>query len=92
LEAFARPRAPTAALTAYAGTYGERSVFLENGKLWYRLGSRPKRALVSMGGHRFTFADDPSQRLVFQATGERIASFDLGAAVGPVQGRYERTQ
>ena len=91
IEARSRPNAPAAPLAAYAGTYGERSVFLEDGKLWYRLAARPKRSLVSLGGHRFTFGDDPSQRILFHPAGDRIAAFEIGPATGAAQGRYDRT-
>jgi hypothetical protein len=92
LEALARPGSAAMPLNAYAGTYGDRQVFVEDGRLWYRQADRVRRALVSMGGHRFTFADDPRQRLDFQLVDGRGGFFDLGPAGGPVQGRYERNR
>lgn len=92
IEARSRPGTPAAPIAAYAGSYGERTVWVEDGKLWYRLARRPQRQLVPLGGHRFTFGDDPSQRLVFHASGDRVTAFDLGPATGPIQGRYERNQ
>ncbi|HEX9964314.1 MAG TPA: S41 family peptidase [Allosphingosinicella sp.] len=91
LEAVSRPGKPAAALADYAGTYGDRRILVEGGKLRYREEKRPPILLVPMGGHLFTFAENPSLRLTFQPSGGRIAAFDLGLADGPVQGRYERT-
>jgi hypothetical protein len=91
IEARARPNTPAAPLAAYTGTYGERSVFVEDGKLWYRRANLARRTLVSLGGHRFTFGDDPAQRVHFIATGDRITAFELAQAGGPAQVRYERT-
>jgi hypothetical protein len=91
LEAVNRPRSPGAAPAAYAGTYGDRRIVAEGGKLWYRQGERARRLMVPLGGHLFTLADDPLVRLTFQAVGDRMTGFDLGPADGPVQGRFERT-
>jgi hypothetical protein len=91
LEAVRRPGAPGAPLAAYAGTYGERRVSLEGGKLWYRQQERPRRLMVPLGGDLFTLADDPLLRLAFRKDRGRVTAFDLGPASGPVQGRYERT-
>jgi len=91
LEAARRPGKPAAELAAYAGSYGDRRIFVEGGKLWYRQEERPAQAMIPLGGHVFTFAEAPLLRLTFQPAGERLAAFDLGPAMGPVQGRYERT-
>jgi hypothetical protein len=91
LEAVSRPAAAGAALEAYAGTYGDRRIFVEGGRLWYRQEERPRRLMVPLGGHLFTLADDPLVRLTFQAGGGGMVGFDLGLADGPVQGRFERT-
>ncbi|HEX8063652.1 MAG TPA: S41 family peptidase [Allosphingosinicella sp.] len=91
LEAVSRPGKPGSALAAYAGSYGERSIIVEDGKLWYRQEERPRRLMVPLGGHLFTFADDPMVRLTFHAAGGRMAAFDLALGGGPVQGRFERT-
>ena len=92
LEAVARPGTPGAAMAAYAGTYGERAIVLEDGKLYYRLATRPRRQLVSLGGHDFTFADDPGQRVRFRVADGRATAFDVGPAAGPAQGTYARTR
>lgn len=92
LEAVRRPGTPSAALTAYSGRYGDRRVYVEGGKLWYRQKERMARQMVPLGGHVFTFSDDPMLRMSFQASGQGIAAFDLGPADGPAQGRYEKTR
>jgi hypothetical protein len=91
LEAVSRPGTPASALAAYSGTYGDRRIFVEGGKLWYRQDVRPRRLMVPLGGHLFTLADDPLVRLTFHAAGGRMQAFDLGLAEGPPQGRFERT-
>ncbi len=91
IEAVSRPGIPAAPPAAYAGTYGDRRIFVEGGKLWYRQEERPRRLMVPLGGHLFTLADEPLLRLTFQPAGGRMAAFDLGPAEGPVQGRFERT-
>lgn len=92
LDAVARPGTPGAAVAAYAGNYGSRTIALEDGKLFYRLEARPRRQLVSLGGHDFTFADDPGQRVRFRVADGRATAFDVGPAAGPAQGTYARTQ
>jgi hypothetical protein len=91
LEAVSRPGTPGAGPAAYAGTYGNRRILVEGGKLWYRQEERPRRLMIPLGGHLFTLADDPLVRLTFHAAGGRMAAFDLAFADGPVQGRFERT-
>ena len=92
LDAVARPGTPGAAVAAYAGSYGDRTIALEDGKLFYRLETRPRRQLVSLGGHDFTFADDPGQRVRFRVADGRATAFDVGPAAGPAQGTYARTR
>ena len=87
----ATPGTPALALAAYAGSFGERRVIHENGRLFYQRGERPRLALLPLGGNRFAVEEDPLLRVEFQADGSRALSFDLGPAGGPPQGRYERT-
>ncbi len=91
--AAAAERRPTALpLAAYAGSYGERSVVAQDGRLFYRRGNRAPMSLISLGGNRFAFADNPVTQLVFAASGTSVSAFEMGPVGGPVQGRYERTQ
>lgn len=92
IQARVTPGTPAASLDAYAGVYGERSLVVEDGKLWYRVGSGRRRQLVPLGDHRFTLIDSPVTRLTFHASDGRVTAFDLGPATGPAQGRYERTR
>lgn len=92
LGAIEKPGTPLNPLQAYAGNFGDRQVSVENGKLWYRLGDRPPRLMIPLGGNRFTVADDPVLRLEFSMSQRRAAMLELGRANGPVQGQYERTQ
>jgi retinol-binding protein 3 len=41
-------------LKIYAGTYGPRTVTLENGALFYQREQNPKRRLIPMGNHLFS--------------------------------------
>lgn len=83
-------RTPGAPLTAYAGQYGERAVTIENGRLFYQRGDRPREQLVPLGGHRFIFDSAPETVVEFTLAGAQANGFSLGAAGGPIQGRYER--
>ncbi|HWT13759.1 MAG TPA: S41 family peptidase [Allosphingosinicella sp.] len=92
VEARIAPRSPALALAAYAGEYGERAVSLEEGRLYYRRGNRPKTALVPLGGHRFAFATDPAVVVDFAVEGSAAAALDIVEAGGASQGRYDRTR
>ncbi len=92
IQAKLDPRSPALALAAYAGEYGERIVAMEEGKLYYRRGSRPRTALIPLGGHRFAFDNDPSVIVEFAVAGAAPSAIELLAAGGPSQGRYARTR
>ncbi len=85
-------RAPALPAAAYAGSYGERTIVAEDGRLYYRRGTRPRTALIALGGNRFALDSDPAYRLDFQIAGGRAAAFEMGTVGAPSQGRYERTQ
>ncbi|HEX8527978.1 S41 family peptidase [Allosphingosinicella sp.] len=91
LAARAEPRPPALPLAAYAGSFGERSVRLDQGRLYYQLGERPRRLLVPLGGNVFAFDDDPTIRLAFAANGTATTSLEIAPVGAPPQGRYERT-
>ena len=92
IEASSRPGTPAAPLTAYVGTYGDRHVSLDGGKLWLQQQRRLRRLMVPLGGNRFTLAEDPSMRVEFNVAGGRSTSFSQGPAGGPVLARFERTR
>jgi hypothetical protein len=84
-------RSPALPLAAYAGSYGERVLSVEDGRLYYRRGTRPRTVLIPLGGNAFAFDVDPAARLEFQVEGARAAAFEMRAAGGPSQGRFART-
>jgi hypothetical protein len=91
LAAKAENRTPALPLESYAGSYGERTIVVDAGRLYYQRGTRPRELLVSLGGNRFAFDSDPGLRLDFAATGERIAAVDVTPAGLPPQ-RIDRTR
>jgi hypothetical protein len=92
VAARAEARSPALPLAAYAGSYGERSVVAEEGRLYYQRGGRARSRLIPLGGNVFAFDTDPALRVTFEPAGERIAAFAIAAAGGPSQGRYERSR
>jgi hypothetical protein len=78
-------------LNSYAGKFGERVVGLEDGKLYYQRGARPRSVLIPLGGHRFAFENDPALQLEFATSGNSVPGFTLATAGGSPQGRFERT-
>ncbi len=46
-----------------AGRYGELEIVADHGAALLRQGRRPERTLVSLGGDRFSLAEDPAARL-----------------------------
>ncbi|HKR23647.1 MAG TPA: hypothetical protein VJS15_00170, partial [Allosphingosinicella sp.] len=74
-----------------AGSYGERAILAEEGRLYYRRGQRAPVALIALGGNRFAFDNDPATRLDFQVAGDRAGAFGIAAPGGPGQGPFART-
>jgi hypothetical protein len=91
VAARAERRSPALPLAAYEGSYGERVLSVEDGRLYYRRGTRPRTALIPLGGNAFAIDTDPALRLEFQVSGERAAAFEMRPAGGPSQGRFART-
>jgi hypothetical protein len=92
IAARAEARTPALPLAAYAGSYGERSVTAEEGRLYYQRGGRARTRLIPLGGNLFAFDTDPALRLAFEPQGDKAAAFAIAAVGEPSQGRYERTQ
>jgi len=44
-------------MAEYAGSYGDRKIFVEEGKLLYRRGKMPQRELIPLGDDQFIFED-----------------------------------
>ena len=91
LSARTERRSAALPLAAYAGAYGERKVMLEGDRLVYQRGDRPRQPLVALGGHRFSFEQDPEAILEFAPGGTGVAALLVGAIGAPPQGRYERS-
>lgn len=82
--------APALPLAAYAGRYGERVVSVEDGRLYSRRGSRPRVALIPLGGHVFVIDNDPALRVEFEVSGDAVTAFGISAAGAPRQGPFAR--
>lgn len=92
VAARAEARTPALPIAAYAGSYGERAVIAEEGRLYYQRGGRARTRLIPLGGNVFAFDSDPALRLSFEPQGDKAAAFAIAAVGEPVQGRYQRTQ
>lgn len=92
LDARHERRATALPLTAYAGSYGERTIVVEGERLVYQRGARVREILVPVGGNRFVLESDPGTAVEFAPSGTRAEALLLGPAGGPMQGRFERTQ
>lgn len=77
LAAQVDPVATALPLTAYAGTFGERSVTLENGKLAFQRTGGHKISIVPIGANEFAFEDDARTRLAFAVAGTTATGFEL---------------
>ena len=77
LWARAKPVAPALPLDSYVGTFGERSVRLENGRLIYERTGGIRSPLVPLGANRFALDEDHGTRVEYAAGGPTPASFDL---------------
>jgi hypothetical protein len=76
LEALQAEASPSAVRTGdYVGGYGALAVAETDGRLVLAQGRRPLRALLPLGGDRFSMVENPSQHLVFErdATGKVVA-------------------
>jgi hypothetical protein len=86
----AERRTPALPLAAYAGSYGERVLSVEDGRLYHRRGTRPRVALIPLGGNVFTLDNDPALRLEFQVAGSAVTAFGISGPGGPGQGPFAR--
>lgn len=77
-EAKLSPPAPLSeqAKAEYAGTYGERSIHLENGKLIYQRKDRAPQTMALMSNDLFTVGLGDQIRLRFHREGGKITGFD----------------
>jgi hypothetical protein len=56
-------------LARYAGEFGVRDTYVENGELMYKREGRPPEPLVAFGKDRFGFADNDRYRVIFRFDG-----------------------
>ena len=85
LWARANPVNPALPLEAYAGTFGVRTIRVENGSLVYARNGGITSALVPLGDNRFALDASPETRVHFIASGTTATSFEL------IQGDGSRT-
>ncbi len=78
------PLLDATALAAYVGTYGERTIRLENGGLVFQRGTNPSTALTPLGPDLFAFGNTEDVRARFRRTDGRIVGFQMITADGQV--------
>ncbi|MCA9729130.1 MAG: S41 family peptidase [Candidatus Eisenbacteria bacterium] len=68
------PMLEPATLEAYAGSYGDRTVSVENGALFYQRAGRPRLRMIPLRDHWFRFEETPLFRLevVVDANGNPV--------------------
>jgi hypothetical protein len=84
-EAKLSPPAPLGeqAMAEYAGTYGERTIRVENGKLVYQRKDRAPMTMELMANDLFTVGMGDQTRIRFHREGGKVTGLDLLTADGP---------
>lgn len=77
MEARARPVATALPLDGYAGSYGERIILVENGRLALQRNGGPKLAMIAIGPNRFAIEADAATQVEFAVSGTRATGFEL---------------
>ena len=77
LAAQAEPVATALPLAAYAGTFGERKVWVEEGRLAFQREGGPKLAMIAVGPNLFAFENDPMTRVEYKIAGNAATAFEL---------------
>lgn len=77
LSARVDPVATALPLAAYAGTFGERKVWVENGQLAFQREGGSKFALIPVGPNRFAFENDPMTRIEYRVAADSATGFEL---------------
>ncbi|HET9639474.1 MAG TPA: S41 family peptidase [Allosphingosinicella sp.] len=77
LTAQVQPVATALPLAAYAGSFGERKVWVEEGRLAYQREGGPKLALVAIGPNLFAFENDATTRVEYKVAGNAATGFEL---------------
>lgn len=77
LAAQADPVATALPLAAYAGTFGERKVSVENGRLAFQRDGGPKLVMIPIGPNLFAFENDAMTRVEYKVAGNAATGFEL---------------
>jgi hypothetical protein len=77
LAARVEPVATALPLAAYAGTFGERKVWVEEGRLAFQREGGPKLAMIAVGPNLFAFENDPMTRVEYKVAGNAATAFEL---------------
>jgi hypothetical protein len=77
LTAKVQPVATALPLTAYAGSFGERKVWVEDGRLAYQREGGPKLVMIAVGPNLFAFENDAMTRVEYKVAGNAATGFDL---------------
>jgi len=92
LEIAANPVSLTEAeMTPFAGQYGPRRVWVENGLMWYQRGENPKFQMIPMGEGWFMFEDLDYFRIEFEQENGQEAPGLIGHYSGGRQDSNQRT-
>ncbi|HEX8064189.1 MAG TPA: S41 family peptidase [Allosphingosinicella sp.] len=71
------PVATALPLTAYAGTFGERKVWVEDGRLAFQREGGPKLVMIPIGPNLFAFENDAMTRVEYKVAGNAATGFAL---------------
>ena len=77
LDAQLNPVDPQLPLSAYAGMFGERTLTVEGGRLFFQRSGGPKSALVPAGGNSFLLEGSPGSRIEFKSKDGSVSGFEL---------------
>jgi len=77
LAAQVDPVATALPLAAYAGSFGERKVWVEEGRLAFQREGGPKLALIPIGPNLFAFENDATTRVEYKVAGNAATGFAL---------------
>jgi hypothetical protein len=76
------PVTPALPLSAYAGSFGPRSIAAKDGKLVYHGPTGNKFNMIALGPNQFTLEEDPTLRIHFAVNGSATTGFEMIRADG----------
>ena len=71
------PVTPALPLSAYAGSFGPRSIAAKEGKLVYHGPTGHKFNMIALGQNEFTLEEDPTLRIKFAVNGSATTGFEM---------------